>query len=347
MSGLKKLFKEKEHYAARALDGFTFGLGMPAMAGAGALKDKALGDRRSVFELWGENGKIMEDAQADFIKRNKTGGFFAELLGAAANPVSGAAYALPYTAVSNAAGAASGRQTPEGSVFSLALAGLGGGIAGGFLGGVSSKMFPKPKIIVSACEYPAESYQSLKALRAAAKKYYKDFLQGETQYRQGIGHIRFTNRGLGETTYRDYFGNNLNLFPHLRKTMQHGAPQPKQGLYKNRVDDFENFQDITEPVLYKGLRRKAVVNIAYEKNKGPVFNLAKIEPAPRADLISGLSRFYRPLPRAGNSPGLQGLMNNIANMPYKIKRGVYKGLYPAFGQAIKIADDNVAIEEAE
>lgn len=114
--------------------------------------------------------------------------------------------------------------------------------------------------------------------------------------------------------------------------MQYGAPQPKRGLYKNRVDDFEKFQDITEPVLYKGLRRKAVVNIAYEKNKGPVFNLAKIEPALWADLISGLSRFYRPLPRAGNSPGLQGLMNSIANMPYKINRGVYKGLYPAFGQ---------------
>lgn len=73
--------KQKHNFAGTALNSLGFGLGNPAMAASGALKDKVTGNKTPFGELFGEYGKTIEDEQNNFRQKHPGLGVISEVMG--------------------------------------------------------------------------------------------------------------------------------------------------------------------------------------------------------------------------------------------------------------------------
>lgn len=136
----------------------------------------------------------------------------------------------------------------------------------------------------------------------AFRKGYQNSIQGQIVDNPQINGIKITKRARKEIPNKTPNGPELDVLYSIPEILRRATFGKKEGLYKTRKDSYADFSTGITPIVYKGEQKALNVNVAHEKNKGPVLNTLHFDDNDTSRLRTGL---YIPVHT--------GSMNSIAN----------------------------------
>lgn len=113
----------------------------------------------------------------------------------------------------------------------------------------------------------------VKALRAAAKAFYKDKLQGTSVENPALGTVRFTKAGKSKFFHSTADKKKLAMLPALAELISKGEYVRSRALNKPRADNIVAFHWIRGTVRLDGQTFPIAVNISEDSNGNKFYNL--------------------------------------------------------------------------
>lgn len=160
------------------------------------------------------------------------------------------------------------------------------------------------------------SYRDVKELRQKAVDYYKEHLQGKPAYRDDIGEIRFTRKGMEKS--RSFSGNpdKLLMFPAIRDIIETGKLGREEAIDHSRNDDIVAFIPISSTVNFKGKPREVELLLGKDRNGNLYYDLFLEKRQKKESPASGVGN--KPTV-GGDSTGFQPAVDlNIAIKPVRV-----------------------------
>ena len=168
------------------------------------------------------------------------------------------------------------------------------------------------------------TYTDIKELRQKAIEYYKENFQGKPVYREGIGNINFSNKGIKETI--SHSGNNedkLKCIVAIKDIILNGKIGKEEKPNHPRKDEIVSFIPINKLINLNGKNKEIEVLVAKDISGKYYYDLftnglrqkktsdryLKQNPGPSED-----NKRAEPTTKAGNSPDINIITNNSDNV---------------------------------
>ena len=117
------------------------------------------------------------------------------------------------------------------------------------------------------------SYSSTTELRQKAVQYYKDNLQGKPSHREDVGEIRYSQKGIRETTHFSADPDKLLMLPAVRDIIDTGTLGAEEELKHPRKDGIVSFTPVTKTVNFKGKPREVEILLGKDRQGNLYYDL--------------------------------------------------------------------------
>jgi len=148
-------------------------------------------------------------------------------------------------------------------------------------------------------------YTDIKELREKALSYYKKTYQGRTVVREGLGDVRFSLKGIDETTKWDRDGDRLKTLPALEKIILTGKIGVEEDPKHPRKDGIIKFIPVTKTIQFAGKPRDVEVLLGKDRQGKLFYEL----------FLDNFRQKQTSTPAGGleHNPGAAGVSNRVLN----------------------------------